>query len=248
MLDQAVAASRTGNLPEAARSAEMVLKLAGQAEDKALEAQCCAVLAFATFALGDGLRLDLISRALAGPAQPPRLSMELRPNVAVGHILHWIDDLGGARVLYEQEYDRARRQGAETGLPFLLWALAENEGWAGNWPRAEYLAAEGYRLAQDSGSLVAIAFMLAVRGLLHAYRGRTDAGQADAARAVELAGKLGMPLLADRGGSGLRDRGPVGGRRRGLPTRGSARSRTARSRPVWPNRRCAASSRTRSRR
>ncbi len=38
--------------------------------------------------------------------------------------------------------------------------------------------------------------MLAVRGLLHAYRGRTDAGQADAARAVELAGKLGMPLLA----------------------------------------------------
>ena len=90
---------------------------------------------------------DLISRALAGPAQPPRLSMELRPNVAVGHILHWTDDLGGARVLYQQEYDRAVEQGVETGLPFLLWALAENEGWAGNWPRAEYLAAEGYRLA-----------------------------------------------------------------------------------------------------
>lgn len=196
MMDQAVAASHASNLPEAARSAKMVLKLAGQAGDKALEAQGCAVLAFATFALGDGLRPDLISRALAGPAQPPRLSMEVRPNVAVAHILHWTDDLGGARVLYEQEYDRARRQGAETGLPFLLWALAENEGWAGNWPRAEYLAAEGYRLAQDSGSLVAIASMLAARALLHAYRGRTDAGQADAARAVELAGKLGMPLLA----------------------------------------------------
>ena len=172
------------------------MELAGRAGDKALEAQCCAGLAFATFALGNGLRPDLISRALAGPRQSPRLSMDLRPNVAVGHLLHWAGDLDGARVLYEQEYARAVEDGAETGLPFLLWALAENEGWAGNWPRAEHLAAEGYRLAEDSGSPAAIAFMSAARGLLHAYRGRIDAGLRDAARAVELAGELGMPLPA----------------------------------------------------
>ena len=145
---------------------------------------------------GNGLRPDLISRALAGPQQPPRLSMELRPSVVVGHILHWTDDLDGARVLYEQEYDRAVEQGVKTGLPFVLWALAETEGWAGNWARAEHLAADGCSLAEDSGSPAAIALMSAARGLLHAYRGRIDAGLGDAARAVELAAEIGMPLVA----------------------------------------------------
>ena len=196
MMDQTVAASHAGNLPEAIGSAGLILELAERAADKQLEAQCCAALAFATFLLGNGPRHDLISRALAGPEQPARLSMELRPNVAVAHILHWTDDLDGARILYQQEYAKAMEQGVQTGLPFLLWAQAENEGWAGNWPRAEDLAAEGYSLAEDSGSLGAIAFMSAARGLVHAYRGRIDAGQCDAARAVELARKLEMPLLA----------------------------------------------------
>ena len=203
MMDQAVAASRAGNFREVIRSAEMVLELADEAGDKALEAQCCAALAFATFRLGNGLRPDLMSRALAGPPQSPRLSMELRPSVVVGHILHWTDDLDGARVLYEQEYDLAVAQGVKTGLPFVLWALAENEGWAGNWARAEHLAADGYSLAEDSGSPAALAFMLAVRGLMHAYRGRIDAGLADAARAVELARELGMPLVADMAAQAL---------------------------------------------
>ena len=196
MMDQVVAASHAGNLREAIRIAELILELAGRAGDRALEAQCCAGLAFATFAAGHGLRPDLISRALAGPRPSPRLSMDLRPNVAVGHLLHWSGDLDGARALYKQEHDRAVEDGVETGLPFVLWALAENEGWAGNWPWAEQLAAEGYGLAEDSGSPAAIAFMSAARGLLHAYRGRIDAGLRDATRAVELAGELGMPLPA----------------------------------------------------
>jgi DNA-binding CsgD family transcriptional regulator len=196
MMDQAVAARLAGDLRQAVRTAELILELTGRAGDPALEAQCCAGLAMAAFACGDGLRPDLISRALAGPPQSPRLSMDLRPNVAIGHLLHWTGDLDRARALYEREYARAIQDGAGTGLPFLLWAMAENEGWAGNWPRAEQLAAEGYRLAEDSGSPVAIAFMSAAQGVLHAYRGRIELGLRDAARAVELAGALGMPLPA----------------------------------------------------
>jgi len=196
MMDQTAAASHAGDLPHAIRSAELTLELAERTADKRLEAQCCAGLAFATFLLGEGPRHDLISRALAGPEQPARLSMELRPKVAVGHILHWTGDLDGARILYQQEYAKAMEQGVQTGLPLLLWGQAENEGWAGNWPQAEHLADEGYRLAEDSGSLGAMAFMSAARGLLRAYRGRIDAGQRDAARAVELARDLGMPLPA----------------------------------------------------
>ncbi len=195
MMDQAVAASNGGNLPEAIRIGEQVLELAGQVGNKALEAQSCAGLAFAAFMLGHGLRPDLISRALAGPEQLSGLSMELRPRVAIGHVLHWADDLDGARFLYEQEYAHAVDEGVETGLPLVLWALAENEGWAGNWTRAEQLVAEGYRLAEDSGSPVPLAIMSAVRGLLHAYRGRIEAGLQDAMRAMEVGGQVGVPLL-----------------------------------------------------
>ena len=143
LMDKTVSASNAGNLPEAIRIGQQVLELAGRKGNKALEAQCCAGLAVATFLLGHGVRPDLIRRALADHEQSSRLSMELRPNVAIGHILHWTDDLDGARLLYQREYARAVEEGVETGLPFVLWALAENEGWAGNWPRAEHLAAEG---------------------------------------------------------------------------------------------------------
>lgn len=196
LIDQAVAASSTGQLPEASRLGGLALQLADRVGDKALVAQCYAGLAFTTFMLGNGVQHDLIGHALAGPEQPPRLSVELRPNVAVGHVLHWMGDLDGARSLYEQEYARAVEQGVETGLPFLMWALSENEAWAGNWPQAEQAAAEGYRLAVGSGSLAAIAFMSASRGVLHAYRGRIGASLCDAARATELASEMGMPLLA----------------------------------------------------
>jgi DNA-binding CsgD family transcriptional regulator len=196
MMDQTVAASLAGNFPEAIRSAELILDLAERTGDKALEAQSCARLALATFLHVGSLRHDLISRALAGPEQPARLSIDLRPKFAVGHILHLTGDLDGARILYQQEYAAATAQGVRTGLAMLLWAQAENEGWAGDWPRAEHLAAEGHVLAEDSGSLEAMAFMSASRGLMHAYRGRIDASHSDAMHAVELATHLGLPLLA----------------------------------------------------
>jgi DNA-binding CsgD family transcriptional regulator len=195
LLDQAVAASNAGDLARAGKCGGEALQWAERTGDKALQTQCCAGFAFLAFVLGKGVRTDLISRALAGPVQSPRLSMELRPNVAIGHVLHWADDLEGARKLYEQEYTRAVEDGVETGLPLVLWAMAENEGWAGNWGRAEQLATEGYSLAEESGSEVAVAFMSAVRGLLHAYRGRIEDSQRDAARALELAQVLGIPLL-----------------------------------------------------
>jgi DNA-binding CsgD family transcriptional regulator len=138
----------------------------------------------------------MVGRALGGPPQQRRLSIELRPNVAVGHVLHWTDDLDGARALYDQEYDRVLAQGAKVELPFVLWALVETEGWAGNWGRAEQLGAEGYHLAENSGSPLAIGFMSVAQGLLHAYRGRVDASLRDTTRAIDIAGHLGMPLLA----------------------------------------------------
>ena len=59
-MDQAVCASYAGNLTEAISIAELILELTGRTGDKALEAQCCAGLAYSKFVLGNGLRPDLI--------------------------------------------------------------------------------------------------------------------------------------------------------------------------------------------
>jgi DNA-binding CsgD family transcriptional regulator len=196
MLDQAVAAISAGDYADARRCGWQAMDFAEQTADGALVAQCYAALTFEAFMTGDGMRRELISRALAGPEQPRALSVEKRPNVAVGHVLHWAGDLDGARACYEQEYAQAVAEGVETSLPLLLWAMAENEAWAGDWRRAEQLATEGYGLAEDSASPTAIAFMSGTRGLLHAYRGRIEPARADGARALEQAGALGLPLLA----------------------------------------------------
>ena len=160
-------------------------------------------MAFLGFVAGDGVRIDLIDRARPGPEQAPLLSIEKQPNLVIGHILHWTGDLSEARSCYEQEYARAATEGSETSLPLVLWAMAENEAWAGDWHRAEQLVAEGYGLAEDSASPAAIALMSGVRGLLHAYRGRIESARRDAARAVEVARALGMPLLEFTGAQPL---------------------------------------------
>ena len=141
MMDHTVAANLAGNFPEAIRSAGLILELAERAGDNALEARSCARLALAAFLHDGSLRHDLISRALAGPEQPARLSIDLRPKFAVGQILHLTGDLDGARILYQQEYAEATAQGVRAGLAMLLWAQAENESWAGDWAASR---ASGY--------------------------------------------------------------------------------------------------------
>ncbi len=78
----------------------------------------------------------------------------------------------------------------ETGLPQVLWGLAETEAWAGNWDRAEALAAQGSLLAEDSGLSVMIGLTSTVSGLMHIYRGRIEEGR----RAGENAMAVGISM------------------------------------------------------
>jgi DNA-binding CsgD family transcriptional regulator len=194
LLDLALAAANAGDEDTAIRYGTEALEFAVLAGDTAAEARLCAGWAFAAFIGGQGIRRDLIERGL-GADQPHLLPMELRPNVAVGHLLHWADDLDGARVLYEREHARATAEGVETGLPLMLWGLVETEVWAGNWDRAEQLSAIGCELAEDSESSLSTGFMASVRGLVNVYRGRLVEGRRDAERAAELARTMRMPQI-----------------------------------------------------
>jgi hypothetical protein len=74
----------------------------------------------------------------------------------------------------------------------MLWALVETEQWAGNWERAEELIVEGLDLANDSGNAVALTFMLAVRAVMHVYRGRLEDARADGERVRAVAAATGV--------------------------------------------------------
>jgi len=193
--DLAVAASNEGDQGAAVGYAMSALDLAERSGNRALEAQLLAGQVWLTFCSGEGVRHDLIDRALQSPETPVRLAMELRPNVVIAHVLHFSGDLDGARSLYEKEYTRARDEGIETGLPMLLWGLVLTEVSAGNWYRAEQLATEGYELAAGSEGSVAILFMCAVRSLVHVCQGRLDEGRTDGQRSLELARAVGLPLF-----------------------------------------------------
>ncbi|MGH3121193.1 MAG: AAA family ATPase, partial [Streptosporangiaceae bacterium] len=196
-LDRCVVALNSGDLLGAQQIAEQALEDIERGYGHAtLEAQCCAGLALLGFMLCRPPRPDLIRRALAGaPHQPVRLSVELRPNVAVGHVRHWNGDLDGARLLYEEESRRARDEGIETELPLLLWGLVETETWAGHWTRAEQLAEQGCRAAEEAESPSGIALMFGVRSLLQVCRGRLDEGRRDAARSMRAGTELGMSVV-----------------------------------------------------
>lgn len=195
LLDLGVAASNEGDQGAAAEYATSALDLAERSGNRALEAQLLAGQVWSRFLSGEGVRHDLIDRALQGPEAPVRLAMELRPNVVIAHVLHFSGDLDGARSLYEKEYTRARDEGIETGLPMLLWGLVLTEVSAGNWYRAEQLATEGYELAAGSEGSVAILFMSAVRSLVHVCQGQLDEGRTDGRRSLELARAVGLPLF-----------------------------------------------------
>ena len=66
MLDQAVAAINAGNYADARRCGLLAMGSAEQTGDGALVAGCYAALTLQAFMAGDGVRKELVSRALAG--------------------------------------------------------------------------------------------------------------------------------------------------------------------------------------
>ncbi len=201
-MDLAVAANNLSDEATARDYTERAAELVEQSGDAALEARLYAGMAFVRFSRGEGVHRDLIDRGLIGSDQPLRLSMELRPRVVVGHVLHLSDDLDGARALYETEHVRALAEGVETGLPLLLWGMIETEAWAGNWDRAEELVAEGSEVAEEIGGPMK-AMMMATSGIMHVYRGRLEEGWREGEFAVTAAAEFGWPLAALVAGQAL---------------------------------------------
>jgi DNA-binding CsgD family transcriptional regulator len=170
------------------------LEFAQQAGDRGLIAQMLGVVAIAEYAIGKGLRPELVRPALRDATWTAHLPMELRPRVVISHILWWSDDLDSARTLLLEEYHAAEERGAETDLPLVLVWLVELETWAGQWDLAEQYAERGYAAALSSGATLPVAIMHGPRAILRACRGEVAGARSDADAAIEIGRRGGWYL------------------------------------------------------
>jgi ATP/maltotriose-dependent transcriptional regulator MalT len=173
--------------------ATSALELAEKVGNRLLEAELCAGLAVFYFTIGEGMREDLVDRALVAVVPPRQFLMERRPNMSLGHLRLWSDDFAAARTHYDFEYRRAIEEGQEIGLPMILWGFAQLELQVGNVSRAEELVAHGYEAAAMFSDAVPQIFMTLARAMLHAHRGRVADARQDLTRCLERGRELGVP-------------------------------------------------------
>ncbi len=189
-LDLAVALTNVGDHTAANEFGLEALALVRAAGDRAREAQICAGLAYGAFFRGEGVRNDLMERALAGPRQSSQLAMELRPRFVIGRLKQLSDDGPGAHQLLGEEFRQSLDEGIEAGLNLLVCTLAELEIWSGNWPGADDILRD---LALNSEGTVAFEILSGVRGLLRVLRGQIEDGRRDAEQGFAITSSMGLP-------------------------------------------------------
>jgi DNA-binding CsgD family transcriptional regulator len=190
-LDSSMASVFAGDLAGAEEQARRALELARQAGDSALLAEAIAMGGSVGFLMGRGIPEEDMEEALTMESWERSRPTPIHPSVAFGLMLKWSDDLARARARLRSAYDRAREEGNERSLPFLLFHLAELECWAGDWGLASTYADEGCAVATQTGHESSLAFVLYARALVQAHRGNIGPAREDAERGLGLAERSG---------------------------------------------------------
>ena len=152
--------------------------------DPGLLAEALVPLAGAEYALGNGIRSDLVERALELERISPTPIVADRMSAALGTWLKYDGDFEGARHWLEVTRQSALDEGDEGSLPYALSHLPQLDLWTGDWAQSEAHALEHLELAettrQTSQRLTAI-FNLA---FVHAHQGRVDETRERVAQAL----------------------------------------------------------------
>lgn len=176
----------------AIRHCDAVLDLLDPAVNPGLYSQALLLGAYLRLTTGQGADNEAVDR---GRRLQATLGVEdASPVLPLWPALH--DDFDLARVLHEELLAGSRMIGAEGLTQSMLGHLVELECWAGDWPRADALAAEAQLLAERIASSTLLPLTLFARGYLDAHMGRTEQARA-AGEAI-----LQMTTFAS---SGLRD-------------------------------------------
>jgi DNA-binding NarL/FixJ family response regulator len=158
----------SGNAELAADTARESLRLAEGLDDPALVASSSAALAFYEAARGRPEAMPS-TRPDRRPLSPPRMQWwQISPAVSLGCRLLWAGEFAPARSTLEHELEVEDRAGRDAKAGFVLCLLSELEWRAGDWQRAERLAAEA---TARLGDINPTAFP---RALVAAFSGRAD--------------------------------------------------------------------------
>ena len=174
--------------------------LAGRLDDRFLDAQVAASLAYVRWACGDRLRVDLLDRALRAEPAQARIPIEETPSYTAAVALAHRGDIARARELVDRDRADAVARGDEASLPILGWLLVRLETWAGNWTLADRYADEALQAAELAEIPFGIASVRAARAILRAAQGRAADARADAAVGLDVHARTGLSLpgeLAD---------------------------------------------------
>jgi len=152
--------------------------------DPSLLSEALVGLAGAEWSLGNGLRADVVERALDLERISPTPNVGDRMSAALGTWLKYDGDFDGARHWLEATRQSALDEGDEGSLPYALSHLPQLDLWTGDWAQSEAHALEHLELAEMTGQrnerLTAI-FSVAV---VHAHMGRVDETRERVAQAL----------------------------------------------------------------
>ena len=133
---------------------------------------------------GNGMRANLVERALALEQLAPPATITARPSFQIGsmHVTH--DDPDGARTLLLATLNAILAEQPEAGRFEVLSALVHTELLAGNWDAAQRYALDASASVDLAGQGDARAWTMALEAEVDAVRGRVSEARAKAGEAL----------------------------------------------------------------
>jgi DNA-binding CsgD family transcriptional regulator len=179
---------QSGDAREAARLAKDLVAEAERLEDRTLRGSAEVLLMMATCLLGKGVRPEQATRAAAllvgsdlGADSRTRF---IDPLLTLGVVLRWTDDFATARSVFLLLLDQISERQDESGMPAVLYQLAQLECLAGNWDKASDYEQELARALRHAGQQIGGLALLVVNAELQALRGYEDDARSSAQAAL----------------------------------------------------------------
>jgi len=142
--------------------------------DPSLLSEALVGLAGAEWSLGNGLRADVVERALELERISPPAIVGDRMSAALGTWLKYDGDFDGARHWLEMTRQSAIDEGDEGSLPYALSHLPQLDLWTGDWAQSEAHALEHLELAVTTGQRNERLTAISSLAFVHAHMGRVD--------------------------------------------------------------------------
>jgi DNA-binding CsgD family transcriptional regulator len=180
-------------------------ELAEAEGDRATQALALALLGHSILLRGDGLRADLMDRAIAleeAAGGTSTIGEDSSPAVIYAEILIDSEQQDRAREILERIVARSRAAG-EAGLAYPLHSLALLEFDMGHWDRARSLATEALDVAAQTGQETLEVLAASALGIVEGAIGQVPSARRRLEGALALANRTGRGGRAPRYGLGL---------------------------------------------